>query len=47
MFGNLTWHAIPFDQPIPLAAGAFVVLAIFGVLIWVWAKGYKIGRAHV
>ena len=40
MFGNLTWHAIPFDQPIPLAAGAFVVLAIFGVLIWVWVKGY-------
>jgi cytochrome o ubiquinol oxidase subunit 1 len=40
VFGNLTWHAIPFDQPIPLAAGAFVVLAIFGVLIWVWVKGY-------
>ena len=40
MFGKLTWAAIPFDQPIPLAAGAFVVLAICGVLIWVWAKGY-------
>ena len=40
MFGKLTWQAIPFDQPIPLAAGAFVVLAICGALIWVWAKGY-------
>jgi cytochrome o ubiquinol oxidase subunit 1 len=40
VFGNLTWHAIPFDQPIPLAAGAFVVLGICGVLIGVWAKGY-------
>jgi cytochrome o ubiquinol oxidase subunit 1 len=40
VFGKLNWHAIPFDQPIPLAAGAFVVLVIFGVLIWVWVKGY-------
>src|SRR5271154_6265100 len=40
MFGKLTWQAIPFDQPIPLAAGAFVVLFICGALIWVWAKGY-------
>ena len=40
MFGTLTWNAIPFDQPIPLAAGVFVVFAMCGVLIWVWAKGY-------
>jgi cytochrome o ubiquinol oxidase subunit 1 len=40
MFGKLTWNAIPFDQPIPLAAGVFVVFAMCGVLIWVWAKGY-------
>src|SRR5580658_10168943 len=40
VLGKLTWAAIPFDQPIPLAAGAFVVLLICGVLIWVWAKGY-------
>src|ERR1700733_2511408 len=40
MFGNLTWQAIPLGQPIPLAAGAFVVLSICGVLIWIWAKGY-------
>src|SRR2546428_13820586 len=40
MLGNLTWQAIPFDQPIPLAAGAFVVVGIAAVLIWVAAKGY-------
>jgi len=40
MLGKLTWQAIPFDQPIPLAAGAFVVLGIAAVLIWVAAKGY-------
>src|ERR1700676_344190 len=40
LLGKLSWQAIPFDQPIPLAAGAFVVFAICGVLIWVWAKGY-------
>jgi len=38
VLGKLTWQAIPFDQPIPLAAGAFVVLLICSVLIWVWAK---------
>ncbi len=38
--GKLTWQAIPFDQPIPLAAGAFVILSMVGVLIWVWVKGY-------
>ena len=40
MFGKLTWQAIPFDQPIPLAAGAFVVFVIVGGVIWVWIKGY-------
>jgi cytochrome o ubiquinol oxidase subunit 1 len=40
VFGKLTWNAIPFDQPIPLAAGVFVVFAMCGGLIWVWAKGY-------
>jgi cytochrome o ubiquinol oxidase subunit 1 len=33
MFGKLTWQAIPFDQPIPLAAGMFVVLGITSVLV--------------
>ena len=40
MFGKLNWQAIPFDQPIPLAAGGFVVLSMGGVLIWLWVKGY-------
>ena len=26
MLGKLTWDAIPWDQPIPLIAGAVVVL---------------------
>ncbi|HUN75906.1 MAG TPA: cytochrome o ubiquinol oxidase subunit I [Steroidobacteraceae bacterium] len=40
MFGKLTWQAIPFDQPIPLAAGAFVVLVMLGTVLWVAVKGY-------
>jgi cytochrome o ubiquinol oxidase subunit 1 len=40
MFGKLSWTAIPFDQPIPLAAAAFVVVAIIGVLAWVTLKGW-------
>jgi cytochrome o ubiquinol oxidase subunit 1 len=40
VLGKLSWQAIPFDQPIPLAAGAFVVFGICGILIWLWAKGY-------
>ena len=40
MFGKLSWQAIPFDQPIPLAAGAFVVFGMCAVVIWIIAKGY-------
>jgi len=40
MLGKLSWQAIPFDQPIPLAAGAFVVFVIVGGVAWVWIKGY-------
>ena len=40
MFGKLTWQAIPFGQPIPLAAGALVVFGMAAVVIWVVAKGY-------
>jgi len=40
MLGKLTWAAIPFDQPIPLAASAMVVLTIAGVLAWVTLKGW-------
>src|SRR5467141_3052856 len=40
MLGKLTWQAIPFDQPIPLAAGAFVVLGIAAILAWCIIKGH-------
>ena len=31
MLGKLTWAAIPFDQPIPLIAGAVVLVGILAV----------------
>jgi len=37
MLGNLTWGAIPLDQPIPMAASALVVVAIaaiLGIITW-------------
>ncbi|MFZ0206882.1 MAG: hypothetical protein WAL59_12330, partial [Roseiarcus sp.] len=40
MLGKLTWAAIPFDQPIPLAAGALVVVVIVGILALVVLKGW-------
>jgi cytochrome o ubiquinol oxidase subunit 1 len=40
MLGKLTWHAIPWDQPIPLAAGATVLLVFLGVVAWIIAKGH-------
>ena len=40
MLGKLTWSAIPFDQPIPLAAAAMVGLVLVGVLGWVVVKGH-------
>src|SRR5271167_974601 len=40
MFGKLTWDAIPFDQPIPMAASAFMVLAIGGLLALIVLKGW-------
>jgi cytochrome o ubiquinol oxidase subunit 1 len=40
MFGKLSWAAIPIDQPIPLAAGAVVLVAILAVLVWVVVRGH-------
>src|SRR5919107_1416669 len=40
MLGKLTWSAIPYDQPIPLIAGATVGLVIAGVLGWIILAGY-------
>jgi cytochrome o ubiquinol oxidase subunit 1 len=40
MLGKLSWDAIPFNQPIPMAASLFVVLGMLGVLGLVSAKGW-------
>ncbi|MGA7807446.1 cytochrome o ubiquinol oxidase subunit I [Bradyrhizobium sp.] len=40
MFGKLSLSAIPLHQPIPLVAGAVVLVAILAVLGWVIAKGH-------
>src|ERR1700719_1888059 len=40
MFGKLSWGAIPFDQPIPLFAGAFVVAVMLGVIAFITIKGW-------
>ncbi|HEX3348396.1 MAG TPA: cytochrome o ubiquinol oxidase subunit I [Acetobacteraceae bacterium] len=40
MLGKLTWAAIPFDQPIPLLAGAIVFAALLAVIVWIIVKGH-------
>jgi cytochrome o ubiquinol oxidase subunit 1 len=40
MFGKLTWDAIPFSQPIPMAASLMVVVVILAVLGYTFAKGW-------
>jgi cytochrome o ubiquinol oxidase subunit I len=40
MLGKLTWAAVPFDQPIPMAASALMLLLILGILAWVYFKGH-------
>ncbi len=40
MMGKLTWDAIPFDQPIPMAASLLVVFVILGVLAYTFFKGW-------
>ena len=40
MLGKLSWEAIPFGQPIPLIAGAIVLVAILAVLVWVVIAGH-------
>ena len=39
MFGKLSWSAIPFDQPLPLASAAFVGLILLAVIAWVVLSG--------
>src|SRR5271156_4977845 len=40
LLGKLSWNAIPFDQPIVMAATAGMIAAIVLVLGWVTLKGY-------
>jgi cytochrome o ubiquinol oxidase subunit 1 len=40
MFGKLTWDAIPYTQPIPMAASLMVVVVILAVLAFTFAKGW-------
>jgi cytochrome o ubiquinol oxidase subunit 1 len=40
MFGKLSWAAIPFDQPIPMAASLLIIVGVSGVLGWVSWKGW-------
>jgi cytochrome o ubiquinol oxidase subunit 1 len=40
MFGKLTWSAIPYDQPIPMAASVLVVVIVLGVLALIFLKGW-------
>src|ERR1700683_254758 len=40
MLGKLSWSAIPFNQPIPMAASLFVTLGVFGFLSLVTVKGW-------
>src|SRR6266481_4181892 len=40
MLGKLSWHAIPFDQPIPMAASLLIVVGMLAVLSLVTRKGW-------
>src|ERR1700683_988523 len=40
MLGKLSWSAIPFNQPIPMAASLFVTLGVFGFLSLITWKGW-------
>jgi cytochrome o ubiquinol oxidase subunit 1 len=40
MLGRLSWAAIPLNEPIPLVAGAVVVLVILAVLAFITVKGW-------
>src|SRR6186997_2601960 len=40
MLGKLSWDAIPFHEPIPLITSLVVILAVAGIGIWVWRKGW-------
>ena len=35
MFGKLSWAAIPYDQPIPMAASVFIIVGVLLFLLGV------------
>jgi len=39
ILGNLTWDAVPWNQPIPLVAGAAVIVIVLCVIAWVILTG--------
>ena len=40
MLGKLNWNAVPWDQPIPLIAGAAVFIILLAVVAWIILKGH-------
>ncbi len=40
MLGKLTWAAIPFDEPIPLATSVVLIIVIGSLLTWITVKGH-------
>ncbi|MDB6087353.1 MAG: Cytochrome bb3 quinol oxidase subunit 1 apoprotein [Gammaproteobacteria bacterium] len=38
MLGKLSWSAIPFNQPIPMAASLLVIVGILATLAWITVK---------
>ena len=40
MWGKLSWDAVPYDQPIPMAAGVGVIVAMTGVVGWIVLRGH-------
>jgi cytochrome o ubiquinol oxidase subunit I len=40
LLGKLSWSAIPFDQPVIMAASAMMILSVLLVLSWVTLRGY-------
>jgi cytochrome o ubiquinol oxidase subunit 1 len=40
MLGKLSWSAIPFSQPIPMAASVVMILGIIALLGWLTLKGH-------
>ena len=40
MLGKLTWDAIPFNEPIDMAASVMMILVVAAILAWITIRGY-------